>query len=64
MTRIDDTVRCRAGNIDRNLGRGEVGRVTGFARLSAYHPREVFVSSSPPAAWNGWFWELDVEPAD
>lgn len=67
MVKHGDKVRCLAGSIDRNRGAGEVGYVTGFARLSSYHPREVFVSSdpnvgAPSSAWNGWFWESDVQP--
>lgn len=62
-----DKVRCLAGSIDRKSGAGEVGYVTGFARLSSYHGREVFVTSkscegAPTAPWNGWFWESDVQP--
>lgn len=68
MTKIEEgsQVRCLAGNIDRGIGAGEVGYVAGFARLSSYHPREVFVSDnsdglSPRAPWCGWFWESAVE---
>lgn len=68
--REGDKVRCKRGNIDKNLGEGEVGYVTGFARFSSYHGREVFVSdmpdrpSYPPKPWCGWFWLCDVEPAN
>lgn len=67
MTKIEEgsKVKCLAGNIDRGLGAGEVGYVTGFARFSSYHPREVWVSDNPDglpprAAWCGWFWESAV----
>lgn len=69
MVKEGDKVVCVRGNIDRGAGAGEVGYVTGFARLSQYHPREVFVSPNHPesgerssATWGGWFWERDVQP--
>jgi hypothetical protein len=60
-----DKVRCKRGDIDRNVGAGEVGYVTGFARFSQYHGREVAVQSHPchvDSKWFGWFWISDVEP--
>ena len=42
-------VTCRRGNIDKNLGAGEVGYVTGFARFSSYPwPRSVCVGHARP----------------
>jgi hypothetical protein len=58
-------VRCKRGSIDRDVGAGEVGYVTGFARFSSYHAREVCVQSHPShinSKWSGWFWLSDVEP--
>jgi len=63
---VGDKVRCVRGSIDARLGAGEVGYVTGFARLSSYHPREVYVSNvdgTPSAPWCGWFWLSDAEAA-
>ena len=60
-------VRCKRGSIDRDVGAGEVGYVTGFARFSSYHGREVCVQSAPShvdSKWSGWFWLSDVELAD
>lgn len=60
-------VRCKRGSIDRNIGEGEIGYVTGFARFSSYHGREVAVQSAPShvdSKWFGWFWLSDVEPAN
>ncbi len=62
-----DKVKCKRGSIDRNIGEGEVGYVTGFARFSSYHGREVCVQSAPShvdSKWSGWFWLSDVEPAN
>ena len=62
-----DQVRCKRGNIEKNLGQGLVGTVKGFARFSQHHGREVFVHFGAdrldhhPAS--GWFWLCDVEPA-
>lgn len=56
---------CKRGDIDKNLRAGEVGYVTGFARFSQYHGREVRVQSHPShvdSTWAGWFWLSDVEP--
>lgn len=53
------TVRCAARSIDLQIGEGEIGVVSGFARLSSYHPREAMVRFS-----NGrsdWFWVRDLE---
>lgn len=61
--REGDRVRCKRGNIDKNLGEGLVGTVKGFARFGTYHGREVAVDFGDylhPA--NGWFWLCDVEP--
>jgi len=59
-----DKVICLADGIDKKRGKNEVGYVTGFARLSHYHPREVYVSNTPEgpptADWCGWFWESSV----
>lgn len=70
MMNVGDKVVCLSGSIDRREGKGEIGYVTGFARLSKHHPREVFVSPTHPdskfrssATWGGWFWECDVKPA-
>lgn len=63
--REGDKVRCKRGSIDRDVGAGEVGYVTGFARFSKYHGREVRVQSAPShidSKWSGWFWLSDVEP--
>lgn len=54
-----DKVRCLAGSIDKGVGKGAIGIVSGFARLSAYHPREVSVLFSDVKS--GWFWLADVE---
>ena len=62
-----DKVRCKRGSIDRDVGAGEIGYVTGFARFSSYHAREVMVQSAPShvdSKWSGWFWLSDVELAD
>lgn len=56
-----DTVRCLAGSIDKNVGKGAVGRVTGFSRLSSYHQREAFVTFEDRPADSGWFWVGDLE---
>lgn len=61
-----DKVRCKRPSIDKQLGEGKVGYVTGFARFSSYHGREVYVSSHPDDRYNqedwcGWFWLIDVE---
>lgn len=51
---------CKAPSIDRKLGEGERGIVTGFARLSSYHAREAMVRLA-----NGqseWFWVRDLQP--
>jgi hypothetical protein len=68
MTNIQegDRVRCRQGNIDKNLGAGLIGTAGGFARFSSYHGREVMVrfgqdGEHHPA--DGWFWLSTVEPA-
>lgn len=53
-----DIVVCRENCIDRAMGKGLTGRVTGFARLSAYHPREVMVEGI------GWLWDRDVQRVD
>lgn len=61
-----DRVRCKQGNIDKNLGAGLVGTAGGFARFSQHHGREVMVrfGKNPhehhPA--DGWFWLSTVEP--
>jgi hypothetical protein len=57
---IGDTVKCLSGDIDRRRNEGAIGRVTGFARLSHYHPREVAVSDAAGNAL-GWFWVSNVE---
>lgn len=49
-----DLVVCLANSIDRPFGKGVTGRISGFARLSSYHPREVWVDGV------GWLWECDV----
>lgn len=58
-------VKCMTGNIDNGRGAGAIGYVHGFARLSKYHAREVYVSDTPEgtprADWCGWFWESSVE---
>jgi hypothetical protein len=61
-----DKVLCKRGSIDKNRGEGKAGYVTGFARFSSYHGREVYVSSHPDNRWDqddwcGWFWLCDVE---
>lgn len=57
-----DKVRCKRGNIEKNLGQGLVGTVKGFARYSPYHGREVFVDFGHSHPANGWFWLCHVEP--
>lgn len=63
-----DKVRCKRGNIDKNLGAGLVGTAGGFARFSSHHGREVMVRFGATAfdqhPANGWFWLSDVERAD
>lgn len=63
--KVGDRVHCIAGNIDKGRGVGAVGYITGFARFSSYHPREVFVSDRPEGnsdqQWCGWFWESSVK---
>ena len=56
-----DTVRCTSGSIDKGAGKGAIGRVTGFARLSAYHAREAFIQFDDQPENNGWFWVRDLE---
>ncbi len=60
-----DKVKCLTGNIDKNIGAGEIGFITGFARFSSYHAREVFISDKPEgnstAPWCGWFWLTAIE---
>lgn len=56
-----DVVRCVHGSIDRNLGAGETGRVSGFARLSKYHAREIYITFAPDHQHGAWFWEHDIE---
>lgn len=69
MMKEGDKVVCTNGNIASGAGKGEIGYVTGFARLSPYHPREVWVSHVPQydgtkqPSWCGWFWERDVKQA-
>lgn len=53
-----DLVLCRENSIDKPYGRGLTGRVTGFARLSAYHQREVMVDGI------GWVWEQNAQRVD
>lgn len=58
---IDDTVKCNAGSIDTtSYGDGLVGKVTGFARFSSYHSREVMVQFEDGRSH--WFWESDLAP--
>ena len=52
-----DVVVCLANSIDKPSGKGAIGRISGFARLSVYHPREVMVEGV------GWLWERDVARA-
>lgn len=56
-----DRVTCFAGCIDRGIGNGETGTLTGFARLSAYHPREAMVRFDDGRS--GWFWVRDLTAA-
>ncbi len=56
----DDTVECLAGNIDRDQHKGAVGTVSGFARFSSYHAREVAVKDADGKSL-GWFWTRDVK---
>ena len=58
---VGDKVTTFAGSIDRNQHKGAIGVVQGFARLSSYHPREVFVAFDDGRG--GWFWEHSVRPA-
>lgn len=55
---VGDRVQCGAGSIDRSVGAGAAGRVAGFARLSAHHPREAYVTLDSGESF--WFWERDV----
>jgi hypothetical protein len=63
--REGDRVRCRQGNIDKNLGAGLIGVAGGFARFSSYHAREVMVrfGNGEPHPADGWFWLTTVELA-
>lgn len=60
-----DIVTCNEASIDnRNFGEGLVGKVTGFATFSSYHPREAMVRFEDGKS--EWFWERSltvVEPA-
>jgi len=58
-----NTVRCLANSIDKQVGKDAVGRVTGFARFSSYHPREAFVTFDEKPADSGWFWVRDLAAA-
>lgn len=55
---IDDEVVCLNGSIDKGRGKGEVGTIVGFSRLSSYHPREAMVKIDN--TFSGWFWESDL----
>lgn len=57
---VGSKVICNANAIDKQTGKGSTGTVTGFARLSSYHPREVMVKLSETES--RWFWERDVTP--
>lgn len=57
-----DRVKCLAGDIDRNAHAGAVGTITGFARLSSYHPREASVRFGDGSA--AYFWLRDIEKID
>lgn len=55
-----DKVRCLFNDIDGKIhGKGRVGHIEGFARLSKYHGREIRVVFDTGEA--GWFWETSVK---
>ncbi len=54
---IGSKVRTVHGSIDGNQHADAIGVVEGFARLSSYHPREVFVKFPDGGAW---FWLAGV----
>ncbi len=56
-----DKVRLIENAIDAPVGDGETGVITGFARLSAYHPREAMVRLE--SGKSGWFWLRALEAA-
>lgn len=56
-----DIVTTPTASIDGRKATG-LGRVDGFARFSAYHPREVSVTALD-GSWSAWFWERDVAKA-
>lgn len=51
-------VKTLQGDIDRNRHSGATGVVQGFARLSSYHAREVYVQFSDGRG--AWFWASAV----
>lgn len=58
---INDTVKCNDTSIDNpSFGKGLIGKVTGFARFSSYHPREAMVRFEDGKS--EWFWERDLAP--
>lgn len=61
--KIGDTVTCSEASIDTpGFGKGLVGKVTGFARLSSYHSREAMVRFGDGNS--EWFWERDLLPSE
>ena len=59
MFKVADHVTCLTDSIDKPFGKGLTGVVTGFARLSSYHSREVCVKFEDGRS--AWFWVSSVE---
>lgn len=57
-----DRVVCLRGDIDRQRHVNEIGVISGFARLSTYHPREASVRFEDGSA--AYFWLRDLEKVE